>query len=265
MSVYEKEDPLFLRESLESILIHQTVIPTEVILVEDGPLNDGLYSVLEEFKGQFAFFKTIALKENVGLGAALNEGMKHCSYDWVARMDTDDIAAKYRFERQLKFLQDNPDIDVLGGAISEFGNSVQDIKAVKQLPKEHSSIQTMLKRRSPMSHVTVFFRKASVVAAGGYQTLMYIEDYYLWARMITSGFRMANLDDILVHVRVGNGMYSRRGNREYIRSWKILNQYMLENKLITGIDLTVNMLLIRGFIFLPPKLKEFVYKRILRK
>ncbi|MDQ8838046.1 glycosyltransferase, partial [Streptococcus ruminantium] len=61
-------------------------------MVEDGPLNDGLYSVLEEFKAQFAFFKTIPLEKNVGLGIALNEGLKHCSHEWVARMDSDDIA-----------------------------------------------------------------------------------------------------------------------------------------------------------------------------
>ena len=123
MSVYEKETPEYLQAALDSILVNQTIMPTEVVVVEDGPLNDGLYDILEEFRKKFPCLKTVPLRKNVGLGDALNEGLKHCSYEWVARMDSDDIAVDTRFESQLTFIKHNPDIDLLGGNITEFLNS----------------------------------------------------------------------------------------------------------------------------------------------
>lgn len=265
MSVYEKENPEYLRLSLESILVHQTVIPTEVILVEDGPLNDGLYSVLEEFKTQFAFFKTIPLEKNVGLGIALNEGLKHCSHEWVARMDSDDIAVRDRFEKQIAFVEKNPDIDVIGGHISEFGDVISDIRAIKKMPLLHEEIIKMARRRTPMSHVTVMFKKAAVLSVGNYQSLLYAEDYYLWVRMIVKKYTFANLDEILVHVRVGNGMYARRGNKRQIESWKILNRYMVKERLVNQVDYFINMISIRLFVYLPVSIKEIIYKKVLRK
>ena len=147
MSVYNKENPDYLRLSLESILVDQSVIPTEVVLVEDGPLTDELYIVLEDFKSRYSFLKTISLKSNVGLGLALNEGLKHCRFDWVARMDSDDIAIKTRFEEQLKFIKSNPTIDIVGGGIDEFLDSIDEIVSHKSVPTQHDEIVKMAKRR----------------------------------------------------------------------------------------------------------------------
>lgn len=265
MSVYDKEKPEFLRVSLESILVNQTVKPTEVVVVEDGPLTDELYSVLEEFKNQFTLLKTIQLKENVGLGAALNEGIKYCSYEWVARMDSDDVAVETRFESQLDFLEKHPDIDLLGGNITEFLNSPLEIISEKRVPQLHDDIVTMAKRRNPMCHMTVMFKKSSVEKAGGYLPLPYVEDYYLWVRMIATGARLANIPITLVYARVGNGMFNRRGNREQITSWKVLNQFMFTNGLITKRDVFLNQIYIRSFVYMPSGVKKFIYERILRK
>ncbi|WP_155965999.1 glycosyltransferase family 2 protein [Streptococcus ruminantium] len=265
MSVYEKENPEYLRLSLESILVHQTVIPTEVILVEDGPLNDGLYSVLEEFKAQFAFFKTIPLEKNVGLGIALNEGLKHCSHEWVARMDSDDIAVRDRFEIQLKYLKDHPMVDLLGGGILEFGKTIEEVVSKKVLPTTIEEIRVYSKKRNPFCHMTVMFKKSAVWDAGGYLHLPYVEDYYLWVRMLALKKNVANVPNILVYARVGNGMTERRGNRAQINSWKILNEFMLKHKLITPLEMFINQIYIRVFVSLPPDLKKLIYGKLLRK
>ncbi|CYU30948.1 glycosyltransferase family 2 protein [Streptococcus suis] len=264
MSVYEKEDPNYLRNSLESILINQTVIPTEVVLVEDGPLTGGLYSVLEEFKSRFSFFKTISLKSNVGLGKALNEGLKHCSFEWVARMDSDDIAVNNRFEIQLNYLEKYPSLDLLGGSIIEFGTALDDIKSQKSIPTDEKDIINYSKTRNPFCHMTVFFKKSAVLDVGGYQHLPYVEDYYLWVRMLAANKRVANLPDILVYARVGNGLAERRSNRAQIVSWKILNDFMLEQGMISKMNYIKNMISIRLFVYIPAGIKRIIYRHILR-
>jgi glycosyltransferase involved in cell wall biosynthesis len=90
LSVYYKENPLYFRISLDSIF-NQTVLPTEIVLVKDGPLTSELDTVIEEYKLKYPILKILPLIKNVGLGKALNEGLKYCSYELVARMDTDDI------------------------------------------------------------------------------------------------------------------------------------------------------------------------------
>ena len=113
ISVYYKEKPEFLRGSLKSI-IKQTLLPDEIVLVEDGQLTQPLYEVINDFKQEFKCTKVVCLKENAGLGVALNEGLKHCTYDVVARMDSDDECYPIRFEKQINYLKENPDIDVVG-------------------------------------------------------------------------------------------------------------------------------------------------------
>ena len=121
MSVYYKENPEFLKRAFESIWDLQTLKPSQIVLVEDGPLSDGLYA---EIKRQKELLKdkltVVSLEKNVGLGVALAEGLKACKYDIVARMDGDDVADQDRFLTQIDFLKTNPDISIVGSYISEF-------------------------------------------------------------------------------------------------------------------------------------------------
>ena len=265
MSVYHKENPQFLKESIESVTENQTVKPTELILIQDGPLTEELYQIIFEFESRLPYFKTYALEQNVGLGKALEYGVKKCSYECIARMDTDDIAVRTRFEEQLDFIINNPEIGILGSNIAEFDNNILETKSLKVMPEKHDDILKMSKRRNPMCHMTVMYKKSSVLAAGGYQDLPFVEDYFLWVRMLNSGARFANLNKVLVYARVGNGMYARRGNKKQIVSWKKLNIFMVDNKMITPVDYLINMSLIRAFLFIPTNLKEFTYNKILRK
>nr|AAF18950.1 Cps9G [Streptococcus suis]AEH57495.1 Cps9G [Streptococcus suis]FAA00948.1 TPA: glycosyltransferase [Streptococcus suis] len=263
MSVYEKEKPEFLRESLESILVNQTMIPTEVVLVEDGPLNQSLYSILEEFKSRFSFFKTIALEKNSGLGIALNEGLKHCNYEWVCtKWILMMLHIHTRFEKQVNFIKQNPTIDI---EIDEFLNSTSEIVSHKNVPTQHDEILKMARREKSMCHMTVMFKKKSVERAGGYQTLPYVEDYFLWVRMIASGSKFANIDETLVLARVGNGMFNRRGNREQINSWTLLIEFMLAQGIVTPLDVFINQIYIRVFVYMPTWIKKLIYGKILRK
>lgn len=266
MSVYIKETPEFLEQSLESLLINQTLLPTEVVLVKDGPLTDELEAVLDKFKKQFPNqVNIIGLEENQGLGKALNIGLANCNYELIARMDSDDISAKHRFETQIKYFKENNYLDIVGGNIVEFYDIFSNPVAERKVPRSMQGITQMMKRRNPMNHVSVMFKKNAVIKAGGYRHLPYLEDYYLWVRMVESKCLMANIDDTLVYVRTGEGMYKRRGNKEYIHGWYTLQKKMKELDIVNTTDLVVNMVSIIGFIYMPVGLKELAYKRILRR
>lgn len=264
MSVYSKENPAFLREAVLSISEAQTLKPSEIVLIEDGPLTGELDAVIRELGELIPYLKTFQLSENVGLGRALNYGLTKCQYDWVARMDSDDIAAPNRFEVQINYLKHHPEVDIIGSHIQEFNNVISDAKQKRLVPLNQVDIKQMAKTRNPMNHVTVIFNKQKIIEAGSYNHILYVEDYELWVRCIVAGYQLVNLDDVLVYVRVGNGMAQRRSNREYISSWKKLNQYMYQHKLVTKFEVMKNMLAIRLFIYMPVGLKKFLYDTVLR-
>ncbi|MER2190034.1 MAG: glycosyltransferase [Solibacillus sp.] len=266
MSVYIKESPEFLKEALESILINQTLLPSEMVLVKDGPLTSELDSIINDFKGKFpTILKIVGLDNNVGLGKALNIGLQHCTNELVARMDSDDICANDRFESQIEYFKQNYNLDLVGGNIIEFYDTPSNSKLERKVPNEKTDIIKMAKRRNPINHVSVMFRKDSVIQAGGYKHLPYLEDYYLWIRMIEFGSEMANINKNLVYVRTGKAMYKRRGNKEYIKGWHKLQKEMKKMGIISNFDLMINMINIIIFIYMPAGVKEMVYKLFLRR
>lgn len=168
LSLYIKEQPSYLRQSFNS-LFSQRFLPSEIILVKDGMLTPELDAVVSNYVQRYPILKVVALKENQGLGKALNEGLKHCSYDLVARMDTDDIAKPDRFEKQLAIFLEHPEIDVVGAWIDEFEGEVSNVLSMRKVPEQHENILRFAKGRCPVNHPVVMFRKSAVLKAGGYK------------------------------------------------------------------------------------------------
>ena len=215
MPIYYKENPDYFKVAIDSI-INQTLKPDEIVIVEDGKLTDELESVIETYTSQYPqLFKIVALKTNQGLGTALQVGVQNCSYDLIARMDSDDIALPERFERQINFIREHPDIDVLGSSISEFARNPENITSYRKLPTEHKEIYKFGQFRCPVNHMTIMYKKKSVLDTGNYQPFKNIEDYWLWGRMLKKGYKFANLPECLVNVRAGSEMLKRRANLTY--------------------------------------------------
>ena len=210
MSVYHKERADYLCAALESVF-SQTVLPDEVVLVEDGRLTPELDAVVENFRKQYRQLKVVSLPRNVGLGRALNEGLKHCSFELVARMDTDDIAKPFRFERQLAEFRRQPDLDVCSAWMEEFSRLPEEVDAVKTLPEGNEALYEYGKRRNPVNHPVVMFRKQAVVHNGGYRHYPLFEDYYLWVRMMMSNCRFYTIPEALQAFRASREMFLRRG------------------------------------------------------
>lgn len=267
MSVYKNDSPEYLDLALKSVYDDQTRKPDEIVVVFDGPLTDSLYGVLTCFReGKEDIVKYYPQEVNKGLGEALRIGSELCTGDYILRMDSDDISDPYRFEKQIKYVETHPDIDVVGTDIAEFNQSTdEENKRVRRCPEKHDDIVQMGKKRNPMNHVSVCMKKSALMKSGGYRTLLLLEDYYLWLNMIAAGCRLANINESLVYVRVGNGFDSKRGSKERIIGWRVLQDFMIDHGMITKREARMNMLYIWGFVKTPVWLKKILYEKVLRK
>lgn len=267
MSVYKNDDADFLKIALDSIYEEQTRKPDEVVVVFDGPLKEPLYAVLNEFqKGREDVIKYYPQEVNRGLGEALRIGSELCTGDYILRMDSDDISDKDRFAKQIAYVEMHPDVDALGTDIAEFNqNPFKEEMRTRVCPAKHDDIVNMAKKRNPMNHVTACIKKSALMKAGGYQTLLLLEDYLLWLNMIVAGCKLANLNESLVYVRVGNGFDGKRGSKERITGWSKLQDIMLAHGMINKRQALMNKLYIRAFVKTPAWLKKALYSNFLRK
>lgn len=263
MSVYYKEKPEYLRESIKSML-QQTSVPDEIVLVKDGKLTDQLESVIDEFTDN-KILKTIALEENVGLGKALNIGLNECKNELVARMDTDDISLSNRCEKQLEKFYEDDNLSVVGSAVAEFIDNPRNVIAYKPVKIEHKEIKQQMKFRNPINHPSVMFKKSHVLQVGSYEHCFLNEDYYLWIRMIQQGFIFKNINEPLVKMRITNETYLRRGGWKYFITQKRLFDYMFKNDFINTFEYLYNNLIrFVTRILLPNRIRKVMYLRILR-
>ncbi|MGQ0286145.1 glycosyltransferase [Pasteurellaceae bacterium 22721_9_1] len=228
MSLYIKEKPAFLAESLQS-LVEQTYPADEIVIVLDGPITAELENVLAEFAPKLPL-KLVPLAQNMGLGKALNEGIKQASNEWLFRMDTDDICYPQRFEKQVEFIQNNPDVVLFSTQIAEFDEDPNQIIAIREVPVGYENIVNFNRLRSPFNHMTVAYKKSVLEEVGGYQHHLFLEDYNLWNRIIAKGYKVGNLSEVLLYARTaGNAMFSRRRGLIYAKSeWKL---YQLKQQL----------------------------------
>ena len=227
ISVYDKEKPEHLKAALESIWNNQTLRPSEIVLIKDGKLTPELDEVIEQFHSVTPLI-ICALEQNVGLGHALAIGIDQCSNELIARMDSDDISCSERFEKQMALMNANPDIDIAGTNIAEFHNDSDKTCSYRRLPSKFLEINRFAKRRNPLNHMTVLFKKSAVVEAGNYQPFFGYEDYYLWIRMLRNGSKIVNIPEELVLARVGNNMFARRHGLRFFEQELKLQKELLQ-------------------------------------
>lgn len=263
MSVYAKDKPEYLDAAIASMTA-QTVPFADMVVVCDGPLTEGLDAVLEDWKWELDGRLTLhRLPKNGGLGPALAAGLPLCRCDAVARMDSDDVSRPERCRILLdKMISEN--LDLVGGAIEEFDREPGDMGSVRAVPLEKEDIDAWLKRRNPFNHMSVMFSRSAVEEAGGYQPFPWMEDYWLWARMIAKGCRCANVADVVVDVRTGDGMYARRSNVAYLRSQVRFFSELRELDLIGVSDQAFAVFERAAATLLPARAVKAAYNRVLR-
>lgn len=263
LSVYKNESREYLRECFNSIYKNQTLKPSEIVLVEDGLLTNELYSEIEILKKELGkILKIVKLEKNMRLGNALRIGIENCTYEIIARMDTDDIARSDRFEKQIAYMVENPDIGVVGSYMAEFSQSINKIVAIKKAPL--SNFKNYMKLRDPVNHPSVMFRKQEVLTAGNYIEILYNEDSYLWARMLANGSLFANIPETLVYFRVSDDTYKRRGGWNYVLSEYKLQRLLLKLEIINKFEFLRNIVIKNIVRLLPNFIRKKIYIIFLR-
>lgn len=266
-SVYKNDKPEYVRMALDSMLVHQKVKPSEIVLVQDGPVPECLSTLLQEYEVKYpSVMHIIRLEKNGGLGNALKLGVENAKYDVCARMDSDDICLPDRFEKQLAYIEAHPECDIVGGQMTEFIDTPDNIVGRRDVPLTNEEIYQYMKSRCALNHVTVMFRKESVLKAGNYQDWFWNEDYYLWVRMMIEKCVFANIPDVAVNVRSGADQYARRGGKRYFDSEIGIKKLMLKEGMITKTQYAINY--IERFIIqlmLPNSVRGWVFRTFARK
>lgn len=262
MSVYKNDDPVHFDIAMQSV-VDNTMQPKDIILVLDGPVPDRIVGTIEKYKKKIRI-TVVALEKNVGLGKALNAGIKYCSSEWIARFDSDDICFSNRFEKQLNIIKSHPDLDLIGSAILEFNKTPDEKCRLKGVPINHLEIIKYSKKRNPFNHMTVMYKKQSVLAAGGYQNNYLYEDYCLWVRMILNNAYMKNIAEPLVYVRVGNGLGKRRGGMKYAQSEFKAQLQFKKWGFLTTFEFMRNIMFRMPVRLVPTKFREYIYNYFLR-
>ncbi|MFQ7678414.1 glycosyltransferase [Coprobacillus cateniformis] len=265
MSLYYKENPKYLRQCLESLL-SQTIQASEWVIVKDGPLTDELEEVLRYYDNHYPnLIKYVIFERNQGLGLALRAGVEACTYDLIARMDTDDVCVAKRFEVQInEFIKDS-ELDICGSYIKEFDGNINNIISQRKVPLSNIEIIKYQKKRSAFNHVTVMFKKEAVVDSGNYENCLLMEDDMLWVRMILNKCKMKNIDDYLVLVRVGSDMFQRRGGIKYFCKFKNARKKIYKLKFINIFNYYYVNIIQLVICLIPVNIRKYIFIKYLRK
>jgi len=265
MSVYSKEESSYLKESLESMLA-QTLQPEQIVIVKDGPLTEELDAVINEYTFKYSkIFTVVPLTENIGLGKALDKGLKSCRNELVARMDTDDISLPVRCEKQVQEFQKDSALSIVGTMIDEFYDEPNNIVSSRIVPTDHEEIVAFMRRRSPFNHPSVMFKKSEVIRCGGYGTFRRKQDLDLFSRMINYGCKTANINEPLLLFRSNEDNFRRRKSWTYCKSYIDVQYAIWKRGHCSLLDLTYVVWGQITIFVLPMSLLKVVSNKFLRK
>lgn len=264
-SVYKKEHPDYFRLSLDS-MVNQTVSPDEIVIVEDGPLTNGLYKIIDEYKTKYPdLIKLVINNENLGLGVSLNKGLEECRNEYVARMDTDDICKSIRCEKLLQKFKENQSLSIVGSYIDEFVGTTENIISQRRVPIEQDTIYNYAKRRSAFNHPAVMYKKSAVLTCGGYSSLRRNQDVDLFGRMLFAGYEAENIPESLLLFRSSNELSKRRKSWENTWSYISTIKRFWKMGYSSFFDFILVLCAQTLMYIMPTFLQNWIYKTFLRK
>lgn len=259
ISIYKEENPLWFREALDSVFA-QTVQPDEIVLVKDGPLTPELDAVIEEYCTKHPVFNIVENETNLGLGLALQKGVLSSNNEIIARMDTDDIIPNDRFEKQLKKMEEG--YDVVSCWSQLFVGEQNNVVAVKTRPETHENIVKLAHRRSPVCHAACMMRKSAIIKAGNYMDCPLYEDYHLWIRMIMSGAKFYNIQEVLYFVRTTEDQAKRRSGYKYLKTELAFFKEFYKKGFFTTGDYVKNVIIRTVVRLAPAPVRFIIFKKI---
>jgi len=262
MTVYKKDNPLYFQIALDS-MINQSIKPDEIIIVKDGPVTNEIQSIIN-FRKEKGKINELQLKENIGLGLALNEGIKICKNELIARMDADDISLPKRCEKQLEMFNKNPKLDIVGLPVIEFNHDINDVIGRRNVPISNDDIYKFARTRDPFNHPTVMYRKSKLIEVGCYSNYRKNQDTDLWLKLLKNKAYCANLNDYLFYFRFDENTYKKRKNWLNTKLLIEIRYNAYKNHLCSFYDF-FKVMIVQFIIFiLPINLQKTIYRKVLR-
>lgn len=222
ISVYKSENAGYLERALRSVWTDQSLKPDEIVLIEDGSLGKELEQVVSDWKSLLGE-KLVILRNdcNLGLTKSLNKGLKVIKSDFIARMDSDDISHPLRFERQIKYLKEHPEISVVGGSLQEF-DAAHECLNIRHYPLTNEMVISSICKASPLAHPTVMMRRTIFENGLSYnEKYRTSQDIALWFDVLCHGYKIGNVEDITIYFRRDSDMYRRRSKNKAWNEFKI--------------------------------------------
>ena len=263
MPVYKGDNADHFNDAIKSV-VQQSCPAKEIVIIKDGPLTNELEKVLEKWCLENKTISPLTLEKNVGLSGALNAGINAAKFEWLARMDADDICKPDRFEKQTALINKLPDLAILGSWITEFDEKMDKEIAVRKLPETHEEILKYAQWRCPFNHMTVMYRKSVLVDLGCYKNYGAVgDDYELWARFLVNGHKSANIQECLVDARTGVDFFGkrRRGMKYFKNEVREIND-LYKLGLINPLQYSFHFTMKAIVRFSPPALVKLIYKGI---
>lgn len=265
MTVYKNDNPSYFEKSIMS-MINQTKKADEIVIVKDGPITKELQSVIDLIDETFPnIINQLQLEKNVGLGLALNEGLKICKNDIVARMDADDISLSTRCENQLKEFEVDSELDIIGCAVDEFIGDEKNIVCTRTVPITNEEIYKFARQRDPFNHPTVMYRKSKVLKCGGYSDLRKNQDTDLWIKMLINKCKTKNLKESLLLFRFDEGTYQRRKNWTNTKLLIKTRYNAFKIGFSSPLDFFKIAMIQIAIYIMPIKFQKYIYQKYLRK
>jgi glycosyltransferase involved in cell wall biosynthesis len=261
MSIYRLDDLNALKDAVDSIL-NQTY-PCDLFIYRDGSVDVHIQNYIDEISNN-ARVKYFYADDNSGLAFALNKLIDEVvvgNYQFVARMDSDDISREERIEKQINYFQNNLKVDVCGTSCREFGASFALDE--KHLPMSHEDLLSFSIIRCPFIHPSVMFRIRIFSADNRYPTdTVLTEDMAFWFNLLDKGYRFGNLNEVLIDYRLNENTITRRtGIEKAVSEVRIRTKYMFALK---QVSLRNSVLIFSRIIFhlLPSNLVKLAYKKV---
>ena len=250
MAFCNEDHPTKLDRAIKSVWTNQKLKPNQLVIVKDGRVNHDLDLIIEKWQKRLGrSLDYLSIDENVGLGEALNLGLKHCKCHYIARMDSADESLPNRFKRQIDFFQKNRNVVLIGGQ-AEFIHSEKK-SFYSRLPTDSSAISEYAKFRNPFVHPTVMFDRKTINNIGGYPPFRKCQDYGLWTQIIQKGYEVANLSTVELRFDATDNFMNRRNWAYGVHEFRLF-KFMFKIGFINIFQLSLNIFM-RCIVRLSPK------------
>ena len=264
LTVYKSDNPDYFKLSLES-MINQTVPSNDIVVVKDGPVPETIQNVIDELQKEHPEIHPLQLEKNMGLGLALNEGLKVCQNELIARMDSDDISLPTRCEKQLALFETDQELDIVGCPVKEFVGTPDNIVGKRDVPLDNETIHKYNRRRDPFNHPTVMYRKSKVMKYGPYGNYRKNQDTDLWIKLLSNGCKAANCPEYLLMFRFDEGTYKKRKSWVNTKLLIEIRKKAWKSGYCSFVDYMFVACAQLGIYVLPEGFQKFVYTKLLRK